>query len=119
MKLYAPTDEAVSIGLTSGHMLVIERAGTEVPLMFRREAISRGCLTSPDEIVDDEQKPEFDRKKVIADAIRAMLDGDNEGDFKNDGTPDLRALQKRVGFQVQRDEADAIFKEVSEEAAGA
>lgn len=119
MKLYAPTDEAVSIGLTSGHMLLIERAGTEVPPMFRREAISRGCLTSPDEVVDEEQTSEFDRKKVIADAIRLMLDGDNEGDFKNDGTPDLRALQKRVGFQVQRDEADAIFKEVSEEAAGA
>jgi hypothetical protein len=119
MKLYAPTENAVSIGLTSGHMLVIERAGTEVPQMFRREAISRGCLTSPDEVIDSEQEPEFDRKKVIADAIRQMLDGDNEGDFKNDGTPDLRALQKRVGFQVQRDEADAIFKEVSEEATGA
>jgi hypothetical protein len=118
MKLYAPTDEVVSIGLTSGHMLVIERAGTEVPLPFRREAIARGCLTSPDEVIDQDLTPEFDRKKVIADAIRIMLDGHNEGDFKNDGTPDLRALQKRVGFQVQRDEADAIFKEVSEESAG-
>lgn len=115
MKLYAPTEEAVSIGLTSGHMLVIERAGTEVPPMFRREAISRGCLTSPDEIVDAVQEPGFDREKVIADAIRAMLDGDNEGDFKNDGTPNLNALQKRVGFQVQRDEADKIFAAVSAE----
>ena len=118
MKLYAPTEEAVSIGLTSGHMLVIERAGTEVPPMFRREAISRGCLTSQDEIVDPAQDPQFDRNKVIGDAIREMLDGDNEGDFKNDGTPNLNALQKRVGFSVQREEADAIFKEVSEEGAG-
>ncbi|WP_027729827.1 hypothetical protein ABL850_15580 [Variovorax paradoxus] len=118
MKLYAPTEEAVSIGLTSGHMLVIERAGTEVPPMFRREAIARGCLSSPDEVVDPEVDVNFDRKKVIADAIRAMLDGDNEGDFKNDGTPNLNALQKRVGFAVQREEADAIFTEVSKEGAG-
>lgn len=118
MKLYAPTEEAVSIGLTSGHMLVIERTGTEVPPMFRREAIARGCLTSPDEALDADPESEFDRKKIIADAIRAMLDGDSEGDFKNDGTPNLNALQKRVGFQVQREEADAIFAEVSQEGAG-
>lgn len=117
MKLYAPTEEAVSIGLTSGHMLVIERTGTEVPPMFRREAVSRGCLTSQDEILEEDLQPEFDRKKVIADAIRAMLDGDVEGDFKGDGTPNLNALQKRCGFQVQRGEADLIFVEVSEEAA--
>lgn len=118
MKLYAPTEEAVSIGLTSGHMLVIERTGTDVPPMFRREAVARGCLTSPDEIVAPEGEANFDRKKVIGDAIRAMLDGDNEGDFKNDGTPNLNALQKRVGFAVQREEADAIFAEVSQESAG-
>jgi len=118
MKLYAPTEEAVSIGLTSGHMLVIERAGTEVPPMFRREAIARGCLTSADEVVETDEEVNFDRKKVIGDAIRLMLDGDNEGDFKNDGTPNLNALQKRVGFAVQREEADAIFTEISQESAG-
>ena len=99
-------------------MLVIERSGTEVPPMFRREANARGCLTSPDEVLDADLGSDFDRKKVIADAIRAMLDGNNEGDFKNDGTPNLNALQKRVGFQVQREEADAIFTEVSQEGAG-
>jgi len=118
MKLYAPTEEAVQIGLTSGHMLVIERAGTEVPPMFRREAIARGCLTDPNEVVDPEQEPAFDRSKVIATAIRAMLEGSAEGDFNGDGRPNLNALQKRVGFSVQREEADRIFEEVSEEEAG-
>lgn len=118
MKMYAPTEEAISIGLTSGHMLVIERAGTEVPQMFRREAISRGALTSPDEVLDAGGEQQFDRAKVIADAIREMLDGDNEGDFKNDGTPNLNALQKRVGFSVQREEADKVFAEVTKEGAG-
>ncbi len=114
MKLYAPTEEAVSIGLTSGHMLVIEHTGTETPMMFRREAISRGCVSSLEELEQVDAEKDFDRKKVIADAIKAMLDGDNEGDFKQDGTPNLKSLQTRVGFQVQREEADAIFKEVSE-----
>lgn len=118
MKLYAPTEEAVSIGLTSGHMLVIEHSGTETPMMFRREAISRGCVSSLEELEQSGVEKDFDRKKVIADAIRGMLDGNNEGDFKNDGTPNLNALQKRVGFSVQREEADAIFKEVSEEGEG-
>lgn len=119
MKLYAPTDAVVSIGLTSGHMLVITREGTDTPLMFRREAIARGCLTSPDEVVRDteNEEPAFDRNKVITEALRAMLDGDNEHDFKQDGTPNLNALSKRVGFTVQRDEADALFAEVTKEAA--
>lgn len=114
MKLYAPTEEAVQIGLTSGHMLVIEHAGTETPAMFRREAISQGCVASLEELEVAPTGATFDRKKVIGDAIQAMLDGTNEGDFKQDGTPNLKALQTRVGFQVQREEADAIFKEISE-----
>lgn len=118
MKLYAPTETPVSIGLTSGHMHVITFDGTDTPAMFRREAIAQGCLTDPSERDVEQPKPEFDRKEVIKAQITAMMDGDVEGDFKADGTPNLNALAKRCGFTVQRDEADAIFKEVSEAGSG-
>lgn len=114
VKLYSPTAEPLSIGLTSGHMLVIERAGTEVPPPFRREAIARGALTSPDEVIEAPEK-EFDRSEVIEQAIMAMLDGDNPGDFKADGTPNLNQLTKRAGFTVQREEAAAAFAKVTAE----
>ena len=78
--------------------------------------VTEVSFTNASRMADDEAN--FDRKKVIGDAIRLMLDGDNEGDFKNDGTPNLNALQKRVGFAVQREEADAIFAEISQEGAG-
>ena len=115
MKLYAPTQTPVSIGLTSGHMHVVTFDGTETPAMFRREAIANGCLTSPEERDTVAPVAEFVRADVIKAQIEAMMDGDNEGDFKADGTPNLNALSKRCGFTVTRDEADAIFKAFSEQ----
>lgn len=110
MKLYAPTEQAVHIGLTTGHTIVIERDGTEVPPMFRREAIARGCLASQDEVPDTTA----DRTQLIRNALKAMLDGANEGDFTAEGKPNLRVLKSKCGFDVTREEADALFDEVSE-----
>ena len=45
--------------------------------------------------------------------MKGMLDGANEGDFTADGKPNLVRLKAAVGFSVTRDEADAIFTELT------
>lgn len=119
MKFRSPTDEPLHISLTSGHTAVVTVEGNELEPMFRREAIARGALTGEDVAPILGDGAPFDRKQVIADAINAMMDGDNEEDFNADGKPALRRLSARAGFQVEREEADSIFEELTKAASQA
>ena len=113
MKFKSPSDEPMHIALTSGHSIVIEPDGTEVPAIFQKEAVARGAFP----VGIDEAAPlagqSFDRAKVIKDAMNQMLDGDDEENFTKDGKPDLRKLNALVGFSVPRSEADKLFEEVT------
>lgn len=113
MKFRSPTDQPVHIALVTGHTAIVSPEGNELQAIFHKEAIARGCL--PEGVQPDAPPapPEFDRKRVISDAMRAMLAGKDEADFRSDGKPDLRKLNARVGFTVARDEADALFEEVT------
>lgn len=113
MKFFAPTEEPIHIALTSGHTAVVTHEGTDLDMMFRREAIARGANAEGASAVLQDQTPQFDRKQVIIDAINSMMDGDNEGDFNDDGKPNLLRLNAVVGFKVARTEADAIFDELT------
>lgn len=113
MKFFAPTEEPIHIALTSGHTAVVTHEGTDLEMMFRREAIARGANAEGASAVLQDQTPQFDRKQVITDAINSMMDGDDEKDFTEDGKPNLKRLGARVGFQVARAEADAIFDEIT------
>lgn len=104
------------VALTSGHTLVIaaDDEGTEVPLIFRREALSRGAVPPGEQIDPDPvQAITVNRTGVIRAALDDMLDGGAEDDFTADGKPNLRKLGTRVGFTVSREEVDAIWAEVS------
>lgn len=118
MKFFPPTAEPVSINLTSGHTAYVKEEGTELDPMFHREAIARGC--TPEGIAKpkpNEAAPQFSRAEVIRKALNEMLDGQDPSDFKKDGTPDLRAVAKHIGFQPQRDEVEAIWAELQDKAA--
>ena len=113
MKFRSPTDEPLHVALTTGHTCTISPEGEEIPQIFHREAISRGAIPGSITAPETAHVGGFDRKQVVTDAINAMLDGGNEDDFTNNGKPDLRKLQARVGFKVEREEADAVWAEVS------
>jgi len=128
MKFRSPGDEPLHISLTSGHTLVIPAEGVEVPDMFRREAIARGAepMASDGSVVaavpknDDgaaAKSTADNRKDLIKEALRTMLNGSNEEDFTAAGTPNLKRLQAVAGFQVSRADADAAWAEVQAEAA--
>lgn len=112
MKFRSDSDQPVHIALVTGHTAIVTPEGNELDAVFHKEAIARGCI--PEGIG---QAPttgaEKTRKGVIVDALQAMLDGAAEDDFRADGKPDLRKLNARVGFSVAREEADAIFAEVT------
>ncbi|GAB2531230.1 hypothetical protein [Simplicispira piscis] len=117
MKFYSPSDEPLQVGLTSGHMAVIPREGTELAPMFHREAVANGAI--PETIFNaDGASTQGDGKPMVREAeirlaITAMLDGDDEGDFNEDGKPNLNRLKAKLGFSVTREEADAAFEELT------
>ena len=109
MRFRSTTGEDIHIALLSGQTAIVGADLTELDKAFHKEAIARGCLpegVEPDAPVVDTG---FKRRAAIESVINEMLNGSNEKDFNTNGKPDLRALNARVGFQVARDEADAIW----------
>lgn len=117
MKFKSPTDDAVQLSLTSGHTCVVEPDGTDIDPRFHREAISKGCIPVGVEMpeIAPPAPPQFDRKQVIADGMRAMLESDEEGMFTAAGKPNMKKLDAMIGFRTEREEVDAIWAEVEAE----
>lgn len=113
MKFKSPSDEPMHIALTSGHAIVIEPEGSEVPAIFHKEAIARGAIPFGIEEAAPLAGQNFDRAQVIRDAMNKMLDSADEDSFTKDGKPDLRKLRAMVGFGIDREEADKLFSEVT------
>ena len=119
MKFRSPTDQPIHIALTTGQTALVTPDGVELDPMFHREAVARGAIPST---MSTEQalmldappaKPSFDRPAEIAKVLHAMLDGADEDDFNSDGRPDLRAVNKKLGFTASRSEVDAVWATVT------
>jgi len=117
MKFYSPSASPLHVGLTTGHMAVITSDGVELDPMFHREAVAKGAI--PETLRGAEGASDaVSAKPVVRDdeiraAIMAMLDGDDEDDFNEDGKPNLNRLKARLGFSISREEADAAFEAVT------
>jgi hypothetical protein len=114
MKFRSPTDEPLHVGLTTGHTCVIppptpeDPSGVEIHKRFHREAIRAGALP---EGVQAEEKEDAGptRSDILEKAIQSSLDGNEPDDFNRDGSPNLTALQRRVGFKLAREEVNAAW----------
>lgn len=113
MKFKSPGATPVSLALTSGHTAVVGPKFEELDARFHREAIANGCLPYGTKVEAPMADTSFDRRKVVIEAINAMLDGAEEGDFTSDGKPDTQKLSDKVGFTVDRQERDAAFAEIT------
>lgn len=117
MKFYAPGDESIHIGLTSGHTALVdpkaEPNGTELEQHFHREAIARGCIPAGivERAIAAREKP-FDRMESITRNLEAMVDGDDPDDFLPNGNPNKAALDKRLGFTCERTEMEAAWQAI-------
>ena len=112
IKFYPPSGkESVTVGLTSGHMAVVNAEGTVLDKLFHAEAIAQGCrLTNEDDAVQDEA---FDRTARIREVIEDLLDSNNPDAFTANGLPQTDVLSKACGFRVTSSERDAVWAEVS------
>lgn len=111
MRFKSPTDKPVMLALLTGHTAVVGPEYADLDARFHREAIANGCLPAGVGIEEAEASPGFNRATAIKDAMEAMLNGSEEGDFTGDGKPDVRKLSARVGFTVERSERDALWAE--------
>ena len=116
MKLRSPTDQPLHVALTTGHTTVITPDGSEVDQKFFREAIARGAVPVDSSASQDTQSQVLDRQLAIQEAISAMIEGKVSDDFTADGKPNLARLKAKAGFQVTREEADAIFDQLTQPA---
>ncbi|MEJ5127629.1 hypothetical protein WH367_16430 [Comamonas sp. MYb21] len=124
LKFRSPTPEPMHIGLTSGHTTVISTEGNEIPAIFHREAIARGAIivTGQADEAGAVAQPTAggtapvdtaNRSHLIKQALQAMLDGGEEGDFTAEGKPNLTKLKARLGFAITREEVEAEWLVVS------
>ncbi|MBV7428056.1 MULTISPECIES: hypothetical protein [unclassified Acidovorax] len=111
MKFRSPSDQPIHVALTTGHTASIPPEGVELDPMFHREASARGAVAF-DDTTTIVMTPDV-RKAAISAALKGMLDGAAEGDFTAEGKPNLLRLKAAVGFSVSRDEADAVFTELT------
>lgn len=114
MNFRSPTEDSISVALTTGHTAVVTPENVELNPIFHREAIALGCIPEgTSNTATALETKAFDRALVIGEALQAAVQAGKPDDFKADGTPDLNALAKRVGFKVSREEADSVWAEVS------
>lgn len=112
-KFRSPSDQPIHIALTTGHTAVIPPEGVDLDPMFHREASARGAVAFDESsLVVSTMTPDV-RNAAISAALTAMLDGKAEDDFTTEGKPNLLKLRARVGFAVAREEADAVFTDLT------
>ncbi len=124
MRLKSPTSEPISFGTMSGsgHCMVLGPDGAEIPQMFLQPAFAAGAV--PADAVAEEfvalppQTPTKTHQELIQDAIKVMLERNEEGDFTAAGLPDRRRLAKVAGLNVTAEDLIIAWQAVND-AAGA
>ena len=116
MKLRAPSDEPVHVGLTTGHTLLISSEGTEVDAMFVRAALKAGAMPMGDAPQWETQQQAEVRLGDIHDALEGSMRGIQPSLLGSDGKPDMRKLITKLGFNVHQSEVNAVWKGLQEAA---
>jgi hypothetical protein len=128
MKFRSPTDEPVQIRLLTGHTATVTREWQPLDEIFHAAAFEKRCevdkggvITPKD--VQVQAAENSDGKFAEADdhyraALTIMLERSEEGDFTQDGLPNLKALTKVIGFTAVREDAYRVYREMVAEAKG-
>ena len=114
MKFRAPSDEPVHLRLLTGHTATLTREWKELDEIFHAAAFEKRCecdkggIIAPKDVAI-QAADQSDGKFADADAhyraaLTTMLERNEEGDFTQDGLPNLKALSKVIGFTAVREE---------------
>ncbi len=113
------TDVRVTHG--DGSVAIVGETPRTLPRKLWRAAIKAGCQTNTSlraaDMPVDPADDAFTRKQAIKDAMIAALQADDtdpafEDAFTANDIPNVRWLEKRVGFSLSGDERDVCWSEV-------
>ena len=120
MRLKSPTNEPISFGTSngSGHSMVLGPEGAEVPQMFIQSAFAAGAIPAEadaDEFVSA-PKATFEKTdhELIQNAIKTMLERNDEGDFTAGGLPNRKKLSALVGMNVSAEDLTIAWTALNE-----
>lgn len=128
MKFRSPTETPIRVSLLSGHTAIIGHDWRDLDPIFHRDALASGAqcdakaIDNPD--VSVESSAEGSAKVTDADAeirkaIIAMLDREEDGDFvASTGLPNLKTVEKMVGFRVEKERVYSVFRAMKDEVSG-
>lgn len=118
----------VRLALTSGLATFVGPEWRSLRVDFHREALANGCecdqttirtqnveppKASPDAVVP------LDENAAIRKGLLDLVERNAEGDFTKDGTPNLKALAKLIGFTPEKQTALAVWSDLLAEAQAA
>lgn len=111
---------------TMGYSIRFEKdVPTLVPPAIRREALAIGALPADGEepnVLKDDNKPQeptdpAERNEAIMKAVLEMVEQNQREDFTAAGAPKKEAVEKLVGFKVDKREVAAVWQEYHEQKA--
>lgn len=108
-----------TLATTNGVISFVAGEPVHVPPQMERDAVSIGAtcvdgeapslLNTPDA---QSQPMGSDRDALVKDAITAILEANSPEDFGSAGMPTAKAVEKRVGFKVDRQLLAALWLEL-------
>jgi hypothetical protein len=116
--------EDIRVTHPDGSVAIVGEEPRELPRKLWRHAIKQGCL--PDEQIKKADLPlepkddAFTRKQAIKDKIVEAMESDENDEkyddaFTSAGVPNVRWLEKQVGFGLSAQERDEAWAEVQSE----
>lgn len=104
------------ISRTDGHSVVIhsispddQKPGTPIPLSFRAAAIGDGCGIVGIDLASTGPSTNTDKTALIAAAIAAVMERQDQAELEGDGRPSLAAVKKQAGFGVTKAQLEAAW----------
>ena len=120
MRLKSPTNEPISFGSStgSGHSMVLGPEGEEVPQMFIQSAFAAGAIPveSDADAFVDAPKATYEKtdQELVQNAIKTMLERNEEGDFTASGLPNRKKLSALVGLNVSAEDVTIAWAALNE-----
>lgn len=115
----------VRVASLTGHIIIFERnKPIQVPAEMIPDCMAVGVIPadiddttsfSPEEPVIPAVPRGVEREEQLRNAINAMRERNERGDFTGAGRPDLRVLGSLVGFKPDRHEVENLWAKMREE----
>lgn len=130
-QFYSP-DDPIRVALLDGSIALVTSAPRTLPPKFWKQALKDGCFCTDQvpraELDAADQVPgadAFQRRDAIKDAICAAVDAQETPEqatsdefrdaFNANDVPNVRWIEKRVGFGIDASERDEVWAEIQRE----